>query len=87
MSLKEGGMINKLHVNLTMDRTILEWVDALRGQMPRSAFINKLLSKLSKQSKDVFDWDLEEKLADEDIKNGKVKSFSNTKDAIKWLRK
>lgn len=77
----------KSHINVTIDQQILQWIDTLRGQMPRSTFINKVLSKLSRRSKDIFDWDLEERLADEDIKKGRIHTVTNAKDAIKWLRK
>jgi len=80
-------MMRKSHINVTIDQAILHWVDALRGQAPRSTFINRLLSSLSKQSKDIFDWDLEEKKADEDIGKGRVHAFKSAKEAIRWLRK
>ena len=80
-------MAEKFHINITIDQAILHWVDMLRGQTPRSTFINRLLASLSKKSKDVFDWDLEERLADEDIKEGRVHAFTNAKEAVKWLRK
>lgn len=77
----------KAHINLTIDEEILRWLDTLRGQTPRSTFVNQLLQKLSGKAKNIFDWDLEELLAEEDIKKGKVHSFASVKDAIKWLRK
>lgn len=76
----------KAHLNLTVDQNILQWIDSLRGQIPRSTFINKILLKISFGAKDIFDWDLEENLADEDIKRGRVRKFAKAKDAIKWLR-
>ncbi len=79
-------MKNKAHLNLTIDQGILHWVDSLRGQIPRSTFINKILLKISFGAKDIFDWDLEEILAEEDIAKGRVRKFKKAKDAIKWLR-
>lgn len=79
-------MGSKAHLNLTVDQNILQWIDSLRGQIPRSTFINKILLKISFGAKDIFDWDLEENLADEDIKRGRVRKFAKAKDAIKWLR-
>ena len=79
--------MRKSHINVTIDESIVRWLDTLRGQMPRSAFINRLLLSLSRKSKSVFDWDLEENLADEDIKHQRVRTFASAKEAIKWLRK
>ena len=79
--------MRKSHINVTIDESILQWLDTLRGQIPRSAFINRLLSGLSRKSKSVFDWDLEESLTDEDIKHKRVRTFASAKEAIKWLRK
>ena len=79
-------MSQKAHINLTLDEAILDWLDSLRGQKPRSTFINTLLLGLSHRSKHVFDWDIESELADEDIKKGRLKKFANAKDAVKWLK-
>ncbi|MBI1869898.1 MAG: hypothetical protein HYS07_01750 [Chlamydiae bacterium] len=79
-------MISKSHINVTIDQSILRWIDAFRGQTPRSTFINQLLSSLSRKSKAIFDWGLEEHLAAEDIKHGRVNRFNNAKDAVRWLK-
>ncbi len=79
-------MQSKAHVNVTIDQNILQWIDSLRGQLPRSTFINKILLKISFGAKNVFDWDLEEKRADEDIRKGKIRRFAKAKDAVKWLK-
>lgn len=39
------------------------------------------------KSKKIFDWNLEEKLADEDLKAGRIKVFKNSRKAMQWLRK
>lgn len=80
-------MTLKAHVNITLDEPLLHWVDTLRGQEPRSTFINQVLLRASQKSKSIFDWDLEERLAEEDIKAGRIKKFKRAKDAIKWLKK
>ncbi len=79
-------MAGKAHVNLTLDQTLLNWIDSLRGQEPRSAFINKILSKFSFQTKKAFDWDVEEQKAQEDIKKGRVYRFKTTQEALRWLK-
>lgn len=78
--------MSKTHINLTIDQAILHWIDTLRGQIPRSRFINRILLGLSRKSKEVFDWDFEEHLADEDIRHGRVHKFSTAKEATKWLK-
>jgi hypothetical protein len=78
-------MAKKTHVNLTLDSKVIQWIDILRGQQPRSTFINETLSKYCNKAQDMFDWQKEDKLADEDIKTGKVKKFTDHKKAIKWL--
>ena len=79
-------MRSKKHLNLTIDQNVVIWIDSLRGQVPRSTFINKILLKVSYGAKELFDWDLEEAKADEDIKKGRVQKFKSAKDAVKWLR-
>ena len=76
----------KEHLNLTLDVSVVNWIDMFRGQVPRSTFINRVLSKIYAETRQVFNWEEEEAKADEDIKMGRVHKFSSAEDAIKWLR-
>lgn len=79
-------MHRKEHVNITLDSDVLKWLDTLRGQKPRSTFINSVLSRFCSKSQKLFDWEKEEKLADEDIKKGRVHKFKGNKKAVQWLK-
>jgi len=79
-------MSNKTNVNITLDKELIRLVDMDRGQVPRSSFINKVLSKFFKKSHEIFDWGQEHHLAEEDIKAGRTKKFSNKNEALKWLK-
>ncbi|MBI4846138.1 MAG: hypothetical protein HY810_06685 [Candidatus Omnitrophica bacterium] len=79
-------MPQKTHVNITLDNSIVHWIDILRGQQPRSAFINKMLAKYCDKAQEQFNWEEEGRQAEEDIKKGKVKKFSDHKKAVKWLK-
>ena len=78
--------MQKTHINITLDETLLKWIDMDRGQEPRSSFINKILSKIFDKNKALFDWDKEEKKAEEDIKKHRVHKFKNSQEAVKWLK-
>ena len=80
-------MSKKTHINLTVDSSILNWIDTLRGQEPRSTFINHILSIICGKAKKAFNWEEEEKKAEQDIKKGRVHKFSTAEDAIKWLKR
>jgi hypothetical protein len=80
------SMQTKAHVNITLDSTILDWIDRLRGQSPRSSFINSILSRFCQKEQAIFDWESESRKADEDIKKGRVHKFRDTKKAVKWLK-
>ncbi|MBF0483814.1 MAG: hypothetical protein HQL25_03810 [Candidatus Omnitrophica bacterium] len=47
---------------------------------------NNAVNKIFKKQKS-FDWNAENKLAEEDVKSGKVKKFKKKIAAIKWLKK
>ena len=79
-------MSNKAHVNVTLDPGILDWIDRLRGQCPRSTFINLVLEKFCKKEQTAFDWGAESKKADADIQKGRVHKFSDPKKAARWLK-
>ncbi len=79
-------MDRKAHINITVDNSILTWIDTLRGQNPRSAFINKILSAFCAKSQDVFDWIEEDRKAEEDIRKGRVRKFRTPEQAIRWLK-
>ena len=79
-------MYKKAHINITLDDRIIRWIDSIRGQDPRSKFINKVLSKFCSKSQAIFDWATEGQLADEDIKAGRVEKFKDAKKAVKWLK-
>ena len=79
-------MSNKSNVNITLDKDVIRLVDMDRGQQPRSSFINSILSKFLKKNKVIFDWGEESRLAEEDIKTGRVKKFSSKHEAVKWLK-
>ena len=80
-------MGRKAHINITLDDHILDWIDTLRGQNPRSTFINKILAAFCTKSRDVFNWEEEGRMADEDIRHGRVRKFQTPQDALRWLKK
>ncbi len=79
-------MTNKSNVNITLDKEIIRLIDMDRGQKPRSSFINSVLLKFFKKNHEIFDWGEENRLAEEDIKAGRVKKFANKNEAMKWLK-
>lgn len=79
-------MSYKAHINLTVDPSIISWIDTLRGQEPRSTFINRILSIICSKSQKVFNWEEEGLKAEKDIKKGRVHKFSTAEEAIKWLK-
>jgi hypothetical protein len=76
----------KVHINLTLNPQIVDWIDTLRGQEPRSTFINKILLRICFQTQKTFNWENEELKAEDDIKNNRVRKFKTVKEAIKWLK-
>jgi len=79
-------MHSKTHINITLDATVLSWIDLLRGQNPRSTFINSVLNKFCGKEQEIFDWAVESKKADADIQKGRVHKFTDSKKAIAWLK-
>ena len=79
-------MHSKAHINITVDSIVLNWIDRLRGQNPRSTFINQVLNKFCQEKTEVFDWAAESKKADADIEKGRVHKFSDSKKAAQWLK-
>ena len=79
-------MATKTNVNVTLDKDIVRMVDMDRGQQPRSSFINSVLSRFFKKNLGVFDWGRENRLAEQDIRPGNVKKFSDKNKAMKWLK-
>ncbi len=79
-------MTTKTNLNITLDKELIQLIDSDRGQAPRSSFINAILIKFFKKNHAIFDWGEETKLADEDIKSGKVKKFTSKNEAMKWLK-
>ena len=79
-------METKAHVNLTLDPDLLKWIDMDRGQMPRSTFINQILSRIFTRRLKNFNWSEETAMADNDIAKGRVKKFKTASEAIKWLK-
>ena len=80
-------MDRKAHINITLDGHVLSWIDTFRGQDPRSAFINKILAAFCTKSRNVFNWEEEGRMADEDIRHGRVRKFQTPQEAIRWLKK
>lgn len=80
-------MDRKAHINITLDDRVLSWIDTLRGQDPRSTFINRILAAFCTKSRDVFDWEQESQKAEEDIRQGRVHKFRTPQAAIQWLRR
>ena len=78
--------MHKAHINITLDTSLLDWVDRFRGQKPRSSFINQVLSKFCRKEMEVFDWIAEGRKADEDIEKGKLHKFTDSKKAVRWLK-
>lgn len=78
--------MKKTHINLTLSPFVLDWIDTLRGQEPRSTFIDRILSMICADTQKAFNWEEEEIRTEEDIKKGRVHKFKTAKDAIKWLR-
>ena len=78
--------VKKEQINLTLDPSVVNWIDTFRGQAPRSTFINNVLSKVRVETQQIFSWEKEEAESDEDIKTGRVHKFSSVEDAIKWLK-
>lgn len=79
-------MTHKAHINLTVDPAIVSWIDTLRGQEPRSAFVNRILSIICARFQKAFNWEKEELKAEEDIKKGRLRKFNTVSEAIKWLK-
>ncbi len=79
-------MNRKAHINITLDNRVLDWIDTLRGQEPRSAFINKILSAFRWKSRNIFDWKEESQKAEEDIRRGRVHRVKTPEQAIRWLK-
>ena len=79
-------MYRKTHINITLDSQLLNWIDSLRGQEPRSTFINLILSKFYAKTKGLFDWEMESKESEEDIRQGHIHRFSDPQKAIEWLK-
>ena len=79
-------MNSKAHINITIDSPVLNWVDRLRGQSPRSTFINHILHQFCHKKTEVFDWDVEDKKADTDLAKGRIHKFADSKKAIQWLK-
>lgn len=79
-------MHNKAHINITVDSTVLNWIDRLRGQKPRSRFINHILNRFCERETEVFDWVAEDKKAAADIEKGRVHKFTDAKKATQWLK-
>lgn len=79
-------MHSKSHINITVDSTVLNWIDRLRGQHPRSTFINSVLDKFCSKEQAVFDWAAESKKSETDIEKGRVHKFTDTKKAAQWLK-
>ena len=79
-------MQSKAHINITVDSPVLNWIDRLRGQNPRSTFINQVLSKFCQERTEVFDWTAESKKADADIEKGRVHKFADPKKSAQWLK-
>ena len=77
-------MHSKAHINITVDSGVLNWIDRLRGQNPRSTFINTVLNKFCSKEQEVFDWVAESKKADEDLKKERLHTFADSKKAIEW---
>lgn len=80
-------MEGKAHINITLDGRVLNWIDTLRGQHPRSTFINRILAAFCTKSRNVFDWDQESREAEEDIRQGRVRKFRTPQQAIHWLKR
>jgi hypothetical protein len=76
----------KTNLNITVDKELVRLIDMDRGQAPRSSFINNILLKFFKKSHEVFDWGEEHRLAEEDIKSGNVRKFTNKENSLKWLK-
>ncbi len=79
-------MHSKEHINITVASAVLSWIDRLRGQSPRSTFINFVLDKFCAKEQDVFDWAVESKKSDADIQKGRVHKFKDPKKAVEWLK-
>lgn len=79
-------MTHKAHINLTVDPAVVTWIDTLRGQEPRSTFINRILSVICTRFQKTFDWEKEELKAEEDIRKGRLHKFDSVSEAIKWLK-
>ncbi len=79
-------MDRKSHINITLDNRLVSWVDTLRGQSPRSTFINHVLSRFYVQTQHLFDWEEEAKVSEQDLRKGQVHKFSNPQKAIQWLK-
>jgi hypothetical protein len=79
-------MDRKSHINITVDNRLLSWVDTLRGQSPRSTFINHVLSRFYTQTQNLFDWEEEAKVSEQDLRKGRVHKFSDSQKALQWLK-
>ncbi|MDR1244269.1 MAG: hypothetical protein LBJ79_03715 [Endomicrobium sp.] len=76
----------KNQVSLTIDEQILNWIDMERNTTTRSTFINQILKKTYNEFKQSFDWETEDKIAEQNIKEKKTKKFKTTKEALRWLK-
>ncbi|MDR2066686.1 MAG: hypothetical protein LBP57_02470 [Endomicrobium sp.] len=76
----------KNQVSLTIDEQILNWIDMERNTTTRSTFINQILKKTYNEFKQSFDWETEDKIAEQNIKEKKTKKFKTTEEALKWLK-
>jgi hypothetical protein len=76
---------HKAHINLTIDPSVIRWIDTIRGQEPRSTFINRVLALICSKSQKTFNWEKEEEKADRDIRKNRVHKFTSAEEAIKWL--
>ena len=79
-------MNGKTHINISLDSAVLDWIDRLRGQYPRSTFINQVLDKFCERQTEVFDWTAESEKAASDIEKGRVHKFTDPKKASHWLK-
>ena len=79
-------MEKKSHLNITLDAKVVQWIDVLRGQYPRSTFINKVLFKFCEETQGLFNWEEESRLAGQDLHRGRVRKFHDPEKAIRWLK-
>jgi hypothetical protein len=82
--MKNTGKVKR--VCLTLEKEILDWIDMERNNVTRSSFINQVLKKEYAHFKKKFYWKTEGMKAEEDIRKGRTKKFSNAKQACEWLK-